>query len=61
MASATATACDTVTAATVTTQMISSAVCALRMLAFLFAAAWLAAAVNAAGSAWRPASLATVW
>jgi hypothetical protein len=29
------------------------------MLAFLFAAAWLAAAVNAAGSAWRPASLAT--
>ena len=40
------------------TQMISSAVCALRMLASRPAAAWLAAAANAAGSvataAWRP-------
>lgn len=43
---------------TVTTQMISSAVCALTMLAFLAAAARLAAAANTAGSGWRPASVA---
>jgi hypothetical protein len=39
-----------VVAATLTTQMISLAVCALRMLASRPAAAWLAAAANAAGS-----------
>ena len=57
MASATVTACGPVAAVTLTTQMISSAVCALRMLACLPAAARLAA--NAAGSVWRSASLAT--
>jgi integrase/recombinase XerD len=58
-ASATATACGLVAAGTLTTQMISSAVCALRMLASRPAAAWLAAAANVAGSVWRPACLAT--
>jgi hypothetical protein len=48
-----------VAAGTLTTQMISSAVCALRMLASRLAAAWLAAAANVAGSGWRPACLAT--
>jgi hypothetical protein len=56
---ATATACGPVAAGTLTTQMISSAVCALRMLACLPAAALLAAAANVAGSVWRPGSLAT--
>jgi hypothetical protein len=59
MASATATACGPVAVVTLTTQMISSAVCALRMLACLPAAARLAAAANAAGSVWQSASLAT--
>ncbi len=39
--------------------MISSAVWALTMLAFLFAAAWLAAAANVAGSGGWSSSLAT--
>jgi hypothetical protein len=50
-----ATACGAVAAGTLTTQMISPAVCALRMLASRLAAA----AANAAGSVWRLASLAT--
>jgi hypothetical protein len=40
-------------------QMISLAVCALMMLAFLLDAAWLAAAAKAAGSGWWPSSLPT--
>ena len=40
-------------------QMISFAVCALRILAFLAAAAWLAVTANAAGSGRRPASVGT--
>ena len=39
--------------------MISSAVCALRMLASLAAAAWLAATANAAGSGWLSGSAGT--
>ena len=42
-----------------TTQMASSAVCALMMLAFLLDAAWLAAAANVAGSGGWLSSLAT--
>jgi hypothetical protein len=49
-ARATATAAGQSGAATQTTQMISSAVCALTTLAFLLEAAWLAATANAAGS-----------
>src|SRR5271156_712003 len=46
-------------AATVTMQMVSSAVCALTTLAFLLEAARLTATANAAGFGWRPLSLAT--
>jgi hypothetical protein len=49
-ASATATAEDRYGAATPTTQMISSAVCALTTLAFKLDAARLAATAKAAGS-----------
>jgi hypothetical protein len=42
-----------------TTQMISSAVCALTTLASRADAARSAAAANAAGSGWRPDSFAT--
>jgi hypothetical protein len=49
MARATAAASDPVAAGTLTTRIISSAVCALRMLAFLADAAWLAMTANAAG------------
>jgi hypothetical protein len=58
-ARAMATASGRPAAGTLTTQMISVAVCALTMLAFLPAAAPLAATANAAGSGWWPASLAT--
>jgi hypothetical protein len=46
-------------AATQTTQMTSSAVCALTILALRLDAAVLAAAANVAGSAQWPSSLAT--
>jgi hypothetical protein len=49
MARATAAVSGLVAARTLTTQMISSAVCALRMLAHLAAAAWLTVIAKAAG------------
>jgi hypothetical protein len=57
-ARATAAASGPVTPGTVTTQMISSAVCALTVLAFLAAAAPLAITANTAGFGWCPASVA---
>jgi hypothetical protein len=56
-ARATTTAEGRSAAATLTTQMISSAVCALTTLAFLLEAVWLAATANAAGWGWWPSSL----
>ena len=56
---ATATAEGRSAAATLTTQIISLAVCAPTTLTFLLEAAWLAATANAAGSGWWPSSLAT--
>src|SRR5437667_148685 len=53
----TATADGRSLAATLTTQTISSAVCALTTLAFLLDAAWLAAAAKVAGSGGWPSSL----
>ena len=58
-ARATATAAGRSGAATPTTQMTSSAVCALTTLAFMLDAARLAATAKAAGSAGWPSSLAT--
>ena len=58
-ARATATADGRSGAATQTTQMTSSAVCALTTLAFLHDAALLAATANVAGSAGWPSSLPT--
>ena len=59
MARTTATAEGRSGAATLTTQMTSSAVCALTTLAFLLEAAQLAATANAAGLGWWPSSWAT--
>jgi hypothetical protein len=59
MARATATAAYRPGVSTVTTLMMVSAVCALRMLAGLRHAAWLAAAAKVAGSGNWPLSRAT--
>ena len=54
MARATAAASGAVPVGTLTMQVISSAVCALRMLAFLADAAWLAVTANAEQAAYSP-------